>query len=95
MLRRKIDLMHDLFGKIEDQKCRDCNNLACGTYHDKTLRKCRVYGLTHSEASDWRLKYTACGMFNREFSGPPIIKRIRQFGKVVPVQLDGQIEMEG
>lgn len=33
------------------------------------LRKCTVYGATHSEASDWRKKYEACGLYNKPWSG--------------------------
>ena len=97
MALRKIDLMHNLFGKVEQLKCRDCSNLITGRYHDKTLRKCKVYGLTHSEASDWALKYSACGLFNKEYNGPEIIKRLRSHSRrqhedVSP--LEGQMEME-
>lgn len=93
---RKIDLMHHLFGKSEQNKCRDCSNLVCGRYHTKTLRKCRVYGLTHSEASDWTLKYTACGMFNKEYSGHPIINLVKHNSckiKMPEEPLEGQVEM--
>lgn len=93
---RKIDLMHQLYGKAEPHKCRDCSNLVTGRYHDKTLRKCRVYGLTHSEASDWAMKYTACRMFNKEYTGQPIINLVKHNSSRTKVEepLDGQIEME-
>lgn len=92
---RKIDLMHQVFGKAEPFKCRDCSNLVCGIYHTKTLRKCKVYGLTHSEASDWALKYTACGMFNREYTGQTIINLVKHNSCRVKVDepLEGQITL--
>ena len=48
-------------------KCADCCNFVSGRYHNKVLQKCKAYGLTHSEASDWRKKWNACGLFNVPF----------------------------
>lgn len=70
---RKLELMHFYFGKGEGQ-CKDCSHLQAGRYHDKMLRKCDVYGMTHSEASDWALKYPACGMKNKQWSGGNMIR---------------------
>lgn len=78
MALRKIDLMHRLFGRVPGKKCKDCSNFASGFYHDRKLQKCEVYGLTHSEASDWRQKYEACGMFDREYDGEPVIRSVRK-----------------
>lgn len=50
---KKIDRMHAMFGLDERHKCGECSNLVCGRYRSKILKKCRVYGLTHSQASDW------------------------------------------
>ena len=93
---RKIDLMHHLYGKAEPHKCRDCSNLITGGYHDKTFRKCKVYGLTRSEASDWAVKYTACRMINKEYTGRPIIELVKHNSSrsMAEVPLDGQIKME-
>ena len=93
---RKIDLMHQMHGKAESHECRDCSNLITGRYHDKTFRKCKVYGLTHSEASDWAMKYVACGMFNKQYSGRPIIELVKHNSSrsVAEEPLDGQIKME-
>ena len=55
-----------------------------------------MYGLTHSEASDWALKYTACGMFNKEHSGHPIIQFVKHNSckiKMPEEPLEGQMEM--
>lgn len=63
---------------------------------DMMLRKCQVYGLTHSEASDWAGKWTACGMFNREYNGRPIIEMRRGGGRrpsPPPEPLPGQITL--
>lgn len=76
MALRKIELMHHLYGQIEDKKCSECCHLQSGRYHDTILHKCELYGLTHSEASDWRLKYTACGLFNKETDVRNVISKV-------------------
>lgn len=94
---RKIDEMHRRFGVLQDKRCEDCSNLIKGRYHDMLLRKCLVYGATHSEASDWRKKYVACGMFNREWNGSDIIRLLDHSGMPKPrlpeEPLDGQIDL--
>lgn len=76
-MKRKIDAMHLHFGILPDKRCEDCSNLIQGDYHGIHLRKCTVYGATHSEASDWRKKYVACGMYNTEYDGRPIIELLK------------------
>ncbi|MDR1703478.1 MAG: hypothetical protein LBS19_02165 [Clostridiales bacterium] len=75
---RKIDLMHKLYG-ISAQICGDCCNYVSELYHDKKLRKCERYGLTHSEASDWKKSAAACGMFNvpMKDNEAPVIRTVR------------------
>ena len=61
---RKIELMHKLFGKA-DGLCRDCCHFVSGEYQSiQNLQKCRIYGMTHSAASDWAQRYRACGLYN-------------------------------
>ena len=56
-----IETMHNLFGKTEGKHCKDCDNLIKhGSYY-----KCKYYGESSSNATDWRLKYDACGLFNK------------------------------
>lgn len=95
---RKIDLMYHIFGKAGGlHTCKECSNFVQGRYHDKTLRKCKVYGLTHSEASDWAQRYEACGMFNKEWNGNDIIDLVRRGGvrqkDVIPIE--GQLTFDG
>ena len=96
---KKIDAMHAYFGILPDKRCEDCSNLIKGRYHTKFLRKCTVYGATNSEASDWRKKYVACGMFNKEWRGGEMMRvfqssemKKRKLERLEP--LDGQMEME-
>ena len=94
---RKIDAMHARFGVLPEKRCEDCSNLIQGQYNTKYLRKCTVYGATHSEASDWRKKYVACGLFNKEWTGGKIIdacksENAKKVNELFPI--DGQISME-
>ena len=90
---RKLDLMHQKFGEC-NHLCGECENLISGKYHGKTLRKCKVYGLTHSEASDWAKRWPACGMFNHKYDGQPIIELLKN-GKQNEIEkpLEGQISL--
>jgi len=96
MALRKLELMHRMFGKDEAHTCGECKNMVEGRYRSRTLRKCRVYGLTHSEASDWAKRWTACGKFNSEYAGMPIIELVRPNRTDLPVRDDpreGQLSM--
>lgn len=97
MAIRKIALMQKLFGKRYGQTCRECSNLVKGRYHDRILTKCKVYGLTHSEASDWAGKWQACGMFNQPWDKQPVITEVRPERKQKEADntpLDGQMSLE-
>ena len=97
MALRKIDLMHKLFGTAPGHACRECNNLVKGRSHDRILTKCKVYGLTHSEASDWAGRWQACGMFNRTWDKQPVIREVvpeRRRQEADNTPLDGQISFE-
>ena len=80
MALRKLELMHHMFGADPAHTCGECFNMVCGRYGNRTLRKCAVYGLTHSEASDWAKSWVACGRFNQTYAGGPIIRLVRSGG---------------
>ena len=89
---RKINLMYHLFGKAGGMHiCKECSNFVTGRYHTKTLRKCKVYSLAHSEASDWANKYEACGMVNKEYDGVPIIKFVKHNSLKQDEPMEGQM----
>lgn len=88
---RKIDLMHSLYGVIPSKKCKDCMHIKGGV---NEYRKCRIYGVTASEASDWRLSYTACGLWNKVCTGDmPIIKMNHGGAKKEEEQIPGQMSL--
>ena len=92
---RKIGLMHKLYG-IGDGICGTCSHFVEGRYHTKILRKCEIYGLTHSEASDWARRWKACGLKNKETGHENVIRLVRRenLAQSLPEELDGQVEME-
>lgn len=91
---RKIDAMHEWFGALPDKRCEDCSNLLKGEYHGRTYRKCLVYGASHSEATDWRRKYVACGMYNKEYGGSPVVDVLKCAKRNIEEEpLEGQVEL--
>ena len=95
MIAKKIDAMHATYG-IADGICGDCPHFLRHRYHDKILLKCRAYGLTHSEATDWRKRWQCCGL--RDLPIPkdaPVFDRIKGQRTHVPEpQCEGQMMME-
>lgn len=91
MTVRKIDLMHEMFGEISGKKCGECSNLVMHRY-ENTYYKCRCYGLSSSEATDFRKKWTACGLFNKEYNGNPIVKMVTR-EKKPDEQIEGQVSI--
>jgi hypothetical protein len=53
----------ELWGVTEGRTCGECKHLLTVRYRGKIYRKCEVWRLSHSEATDKRLKDQACGKF--------------------------------
>jgi len=64
-----IATMHSMFGKRDGSICRDCTNLLGYSYFGKKYYKCDIYGVSHSTATDWKLKWQACGHFDKPKDG--------------------------
>ena len=73
MNARKIDLMHQTFGKTDGKICGACKNLESIFTGKRTISKCKVYGKTSSEATDWAKKWAACGLYGKEWNGNEIM----------------------
>jgi len=87
-MKRKIEAMYERFGRSEG-KCKDCIHLKRGSWN---YPKCEVYGMTASEASDFRLKYDACGLFNKPYeSDIPIIRLLDRGKNETPIE--GQMSL--
>ena len=88
----KIELMYELFGRSDSETvCAECKHFRRMNHHDKTYRKCEVYGITTSESSDWRSGYVACGLFNKDFDGD---KPVMGLAHNLDDQIPGQMSIE-
>lgn len=98
----KIDAMHKYFGVAPGEHCKGCCHCISGQYRGKNYRKCDVYGMTHSEATDWAQSWLACGLYNKPYSGERIMGRAlydatnrrtaeRREAEAAPI--DGQIDL--
>lgn len=61
-MKKKIELMHYLFGRSKGL-CLNCHHFVRVDCHGKSYRKCKVYGITHGEGTDWKVSNNACGLF--------------------------------
>ena len=60
--KKRIEAMHDMFGYANDF-CKNCCHFGEYRYNRKYF-KCKIYGVSSSEATDWRKNWQACGAFN-------------------------------
>ena len=93
---KKIELMHLMYGEKEDQ-CKDCRHFVRYRYHDRIYCKCKYYGMSHSEATDWAGRNKACGLFNEPFKEELLIEIMQaKKAKDIPVEDDipGQLTLE-
>lgn len=97
MALRKIALMHKFFGICDGHTCGECSDLVEEPYHGKMYRKCKVYGQSNSEATDWAKRYLACGMFNKPYKGPRFVERVKPTRtnqeEAQRIELEGQISL--
>ena len=87
---QKAKRMYKQFGMITDgRRCKDCDNLI-KSVANRTHYKCAIYGNTRSESSDWRISNKACGMFDKDYIGRPIIE-LRETRSRSDEQIEGQL----
>jgi hypothetical protein len=60
---RKFKTMQEQCGTIPDHTCKECYHHLTYHYHDKYYHKCELWKISHSTATDIRLKDTACKKF--------------------------------
>jgi len=84
--------MHKEYGVVYGKKCKDCCNLTVKSYANKYF-KCTAYGISDWQNTDWRKKYDACGLYNKDFSTlglHPLVRSREPKEDFVP---DGQIKL--
>ena len=62
----KIGFMHDYYGEDRGHACWQCCHFERWQAGNKTVRKCNVYGISRSVATDWNASFTACGAFDKD-----------------------------
>ena len=97
MKDRKIEAMYGIYGKDPLHHCASCHHLA---YLEGSRRwyKCRVYGISNADSTDWRVRNIACGMWGKPLptGHVPVLERLKHDRKErLPEQLDGQLDMFG
>ena len=91
----KIRRMHKQYGIDARYLCKDC----CNYYRkiwDRTYSKCKAYGESNSDATDWSGRHMACKMFGKDFESSglrPLIDVHRNQKEAQP-DLPGQERME-
>lgn len=91
---KKIELMHHLFG-IKTGFCKDCEHFYRKQYSG-TYRKCKVYGDSCGEGTDWKATYMACGLYpDVPYNGRKVVELVKR-GKIKELEspLEGQIKMK-
>jgi hypothetical protein len=58
--------MQELHGVKEGEFCKTCKHCVCAHYHGRNYYKCELWIVSHSEATDIRLKNPACNKYERE-----------------------------
>ena len=92
-MKRKFDLMYEMFGRSTG-KCKDCQHYTTYRYHNKPYRKCELYGVTCSEATDWKASADACGLFpDKEYNGCEVVRLVRGGALKIEQQIDGQMNL--
>lgn len=57
----KYRSMQEQYGYKENETCKTCSHCLKCDYHNKIFYKCELWILSHSSATDIRLKNKACG----------------------------------
>ena len=102
-MKRKIEAMHKMFGYSNkmfhygnkmfhygNNQCANCNHFLTYGWRGRNYFKCEIYGISNSEATDWRNSYIACGLFNKETPEKNIYKSLQHNHKTEG-PIDGQI----
>lgn len=94
MALRKIEAMHKEYGRLDNKKCADCCNLS-SYRQNRVWYKCKAYGLSSSEATDWAKRNEACGLYGLDFDimkRTPLIEKLKRSKKSIDEKpIKGQI----
>ena len=85
----KITLMHKIYGYGKGL-CKDCRHLEKYGEGSKYC-KCKLYGITSSVATDWAMRWIACGMKDRAADDRKPVYQPR--AKRAEQQIEGQMDI--
>ena len=96
MTGRKIDAMHQRYGRDPEQRrCGACPHFTRTTPTDRSFFKCDIYGNTASVSSDWRKNYTACSLIDApDFQQDRPVIHCLPRTRPEPEQIPGQITID-
>ena len=63
LLAARLVVMHTLYGVQAKQRCGSCCFLEHHSGHSRTYLKCAKTRITHGPGSDWRARWSACGLW--------------------------------
>lgn len=79
---RKWERMQKKFGLSRAGTCRDCAHFVHYKSCGKTYSKCKIYGISASEATDWKGSAKACGLYpGKPYNGGAIVREIERSRK--------------
>ena len=65
--RKRYPSMQSIHGiKQGNETCKTCNHCVCKFHHGKIYYKCALWIISHSSATDIRLKNKACNRYEKE-----------------------------
>lgn len=69
-MMKTLDVMHRRYGvATAGVTCGDCAFLVRSGGGDGSFPKCKAFRISRSEATDWRLRWPACGKFTPRGAG--------------------------
>ena len=63
---RRYKRMQEVCGTIAGKTCKTCGHLLIRDHHGRRYFKCELWIVSGSQATDIRLKDTACGMYEED-----------------------------
>lgn len=96
MADRKYAAMHREFGKAHGRICGECQHLICSVMRSgRRYYKCKAYGVSKADSTDWGKSWDACMMIYRELLEGyiPLIDRLKHSRRMKNGPVDGQISM--
>ena len=63
---RRYKRMQELHGNITGKTCKTCKHLLVRNHHGRIYFKCEMLLISNSQATDIRLKDTACGKYDED-----------------------------